>query len=913
MFLELGLKSLISKQIILNFQYEIQGDNLIVNTINDFEDAEAAIKTIKERNIKSLTYSDGSNYPMFIGAGLVENIIANQPETNDIMIPKYLCYRSVHIKTLTVNAEVSIGPYAFAYSTIQTINNIQNVKAICESAFEGCSNLNLVGLINHCQKNCLRFTKIVNLEVKTIDPFGLQEMHELETVTIQSALIPEKAFYNCFKLTTVTISVQNTQILKSAFENCGIQAFNFEHISEIDSWAFRNTKLQSIELPNSNLKLYNGAFCQCPFLTTVTITDSVTIADFSGEQFKECYSLETVDYRNTNKVPTRMFMFCYKLATFKSINNNLDIEEEAFYSCTSLRNIDSNQVGNIYDKAFIYCISLREFNPTYSRIGHKAFYGCQNLQITNIHNCGRYSFAYCSSISTCTLKNSLDDGTMMNCTGLTSVSFENIVRIPFKCFQGCTNLETISLSASVKNIDINAFLDTNLNMEELDLSNCQKIGSFAFKNTKIKSLIFSNVYNTDEENGIPFDGVTTIKKITYRSSYAFRPKDFRDSTNIEIVFEDNNFQIKDDTIIDSSQLYYYYPSSPSNEYTVNPEIRQIMSYAFAGATNLKSITINHYIGSDSKFALANCKSLQTINIDFQNSEGYSLSIPCGFFANCINLITVNLGQKISMIEKGAFEGCISLTSIVIPSDTKELSDYCFTGCTKLEKIEFLADSVKLKGYCFANCTSLNEIKFNEIIQMYKYCISGCKSLTKLNVENIKSISANAFSFSYLENIKVPANLLQYENAFRYCNNLKKVELFVLHPEFYHYVKSGCFNSSSLEEIVLPDRIQSLEEFSFGFTKLKKLFIPNSVYSISPKTFYGSDDIQLEMDCSHPFYTVGEYELVEKATGKLVLTFGKLPSAYIVPENIKIIGRDSIFSPPKINEETKKVIDFGLTT
>ncbi|KAI5493820.1 leucine-rich repeats (6 copies)-containing protein [Trichomonas vaginalis G3] len=44
-----------------------------------------------------------------------------------------------------------------------------------------------------------------------------------------------------------------------------------------------------------------------------------------------------------------------------------------------------------------------------------------------------------------------------------------------------------------------------------------------------------------------------------------------------------------------------------------------------------------------------------------------------------------------------------------------------------------------------------------------------------------------------------------------------------------------------------------------------------------------------------------------------MTYGKLLSTYIVPSRVKSIGNNAINSLPRYNEETRKVVDFGLTT
>ena len=143
-----------------------------------------------------------------------------------------------------------------------------------------------------------------------------------------------------------------------------------------------------------------------------------------------------------------------------------------------------------------------------------------------------------------------------------------------------------------------------------------------------------------------------------------------------------------------------------------------------------------------------------------------------------------------------------------------------------------------------------------------------------------------------------------------CDKLEKVEF----KNIYIYsIPQYCFNSTNLSEINIPSTVYSLDRYCFGFTKLKKFVITESIRSIHPQAFYGVEDLKLELDCNHPTYLLGAQELIEKETNKLLLTYGKLLSTYIVPAIVTEIGENAINSYPKYNYETGKVIDFGVTT
>jgi hypothetical protein len=58
------------------------------------------------------------------------------------------------------------------------------------------------------------------------------------------------------------------------------------------------------------------------------------------------------------------------------------------------------------------------------------------------------------------------------------------------------------------------------------------------------------------------------------------------------------------------------------------------------------------------------------------------------FANCTQLMSVELGEGLESIERAVLYGCESLESIIIPSTVKEIDRNAFKNCTSLIAVEF---------------------------------------------------------------------------------------------------------------------------------------------------------------------------------------------------------------------------------
>ncbi len=225
--------------------------------------------------------------------------------------------------------------------------------------------------------------------------------------------IGNAAFYNCAKLTNITIPNSVTSIGYSAFSGC--------------------TSLASVTIPNSVTNIGNYGFNRCASLVSITVGKNVkSIGDGA---FSDCTSLAaiTVDSMNPN--------YC-------SLDGVLFNQSQ-----TTLIQRPGGKVGN-----FTIPNSVQS-------IGNSAFSGCTNLASIaipdSVTNIGNYGFDSCTSLVSITIGNnvkSIGDSAFIGCTSLTNIIIpKSVTHIGDEAFSECTSLANIMIGNSVTSIGLFAF------------------------------------------------------------------------------------------------------------------------------------------------------------------------------------------------------------------------------------------------------------------------------------------------------------------------------------------------------------------------------------------------------------------------------------------------------------------------
>lgn len=174
--------------------------------------------------------------------------------------------------------------------------------------------------------------------------------------------IGQSAFYQCSKLTSVTIP---------------------SSVTSIGDWSFCDAKLTSVTIPSSVTSIGQSAFVGCSF-TSVIIPDSVTSIGYAV--FGNCSSLTSVTIGSgLTTITGNAFSNCTSLTNIIIPNTITKIEGSAFGSCSALTSITiPSSVINIGNYAFQNCTSLTSATfeaTTPSTGGSSIFFYASNCPI----------------------------------------------------------------------------------------------------------------------------------------------------------------------------------------------------------------------------------------------------------------------------------------------------------------------------------------------------------------------------------------------------------------------------------------------------------------------------------------------------------------------------------------------------
>ena len=224
------------------------------------------------------------------------------------------------------------------------------------------------------------------------------------------------------------------------------------------------------------------------------------------------------------------------------------------------------------------------------------------------------------------------------------------------------------------------------------------------------------------------------------------------------------------------------------------------------------------------------------------SESKIEELNSNMFYNSKTIKKVFLPQTCKKIGEACFKNS-SLSYINGLENITELGDYAFSNCSLLGgKIE-LNEELKILGKgVFMYCSLIENVSFPENLEtIEQYALKGCSLIKNITLpSNLKKIGQYAFDgCKRIENVEFPDSLEELgEGAFNICTSLKEIDT----NKIKVMGKMAFANCSSLQDVVIGEKLLVLPEKCFFFTNIVNLKLGSSLKEIKENVF-GKQDIK----------------------------------------------------------------------
>ncbi len=287
---------------------------------------------------------------------------------------------------------------------------------------------------------------------------------------------------------------------------------------------------------------------------------------------------------------------------------------------------------------------------------------------------------------------------------------------------------------------------------------------------------------------------------------------------------------------------------------ISDSVTNIGNGAFLNCNNLKSIYIPNNVKSIGDNAFYGCSNLEKI------SMGNGLeSIGASAFYECHSLKDIDWSSSLSYIGEYAFVNCENIIDVPMLDQLSYIGSEAFYNCKNLINIELPNHGINIGGYVFLGTPLYDDTNNweNDMLYIGNHIIAAKRGIKKCEIKpGTLSVADAAFSNLYGNTgndyeIFIPESVV-YIGTQTFPSNGPTVSV---SPQNNNYssVDSVLFdkdktklisyiNNPNIREYTIPDSVESIEDHSFQGCNLSKITVPDSVTHIGSQAFFGSDNL-----------------------------------------------------------------------
>ena len=505
------------------------------------------------------------------------------------------------------------------------------------------------------------------------------------------------------------------------------------------------------------------------------------------------------------------------------------IASDAYYRCTKLKSLTVGKgVRKIMGNPFYYCYNLEDIIVSSANTYFDSRNNCKGIieKSTNALRVGTANTAIPSNVTI------IGRSAFITCNGGNLLSYtipDHIEKIENDAFEYNSNLKSITIGKSVKEIGDYAFNCSGLSAVHSLIDFPFEISNYVFYN--------SNIY----------ENATLYVPIGSRASYMMTPgwNKFKN-----IVETDGSTPMPGEVISAQSiegQLLYFQVTSAEDK----------TCELIGAATNISGkITVPSAVNGYTVTAIGN---QALYNYNYKR-----------------NITEIVLPDGIKTIGKRAFYYCQDLKEINIPKGVTSIGDYAFYYCESLTSLTLPESLTSIGRYAFAYCQVISNITLTEgITTIGDDAFYQCKNLTSITLpESLTNIGEWALGFLAIESINIPQNVTSIgKGVLGGCANLNSITVADGNTRFdsrnncnaiidksSRTLVAGCktsvipntvetigkwafSNHKGLDNIAIPNSVAIIDTFAFARTAISDIVIPASVRSMAYRAFSSCDSLE----------------------------------------------------------------------
>lgn len=874
------------------------------------------------------------------------------PSNLSVIGERAFCGCDSFIKLEIPDTIVSIGKSAFSScSKIKELYLPKHLKIIEEESFLCCEELELIHFPD---------------ELEEIRSYAFQDCKSIVQIELPLNLkrIGYWAFCACKALEKCYLSNPDTKIDEKAFDYLGYDKFKLylpkggnisDYINVMPMSIHGYTHYTDGDLPNFSHQYEN----------IVPYIEDVPLEDILSENEETHWSYIDKYYRDEKGGVYTYGKQCFQAIDEKQAKSGkkYEIADGTKFICNKAFVTDFYGFSN---KCPFEEIILPD---TITAIGKKAFCRTKIVKIDlpkSLKYIGDFAFEKCFYLKSITIPYDVRDigiNPFVDATGIEIMNSESpSIIVSANCL--IDNDKSIVISCFAKRHVTNRIIEVKEDVfgnsypiYEYEDSVCElpvdlkTIGSYAFTNAEIKTIIIPNSVNTIKENA--FEGNSCLEIISIPSSVVTIGNNaFARCKQLKIVnLPEHLTKIEDCLFAGCTNLI---------EIVIPNSVVEIGNNAFSGCISLRTLLIPQNIvkiGSNpfikSRIMNISCDSPY---FEIENECLYSkgenaliaylgnsskIELPMGLeeiseeaFCECNTIEEVYCPSTLRKIRKRAFMNCTSLRKIKIDDCLlPNIEDSTFAGCSKLDELKLPNTINEIDNHAFLGCSSLKTLLLSSsIVKIHSNAFQNCKSIVTIwipfgvkkeilpwelrgkgkdmNLEDCNIWMDNkgvAYSMDKKCLIKANKALEKYSilegtteicaNAFRGCMNLKEICI----PQSVVCIGNEAFNCCGLEEIKLPHSLKQLGNHIFGgisnINPLKRVTIPPSTEKMDGNPFFGYN-IKVYNE-SNSFKIINDV-IYTSNLKKIISYLATGDERYRIADIVKVIGKYA-FASCKLKE------------